>query len=156
MTVAFAPVLALAAIPAAGPVVPPQVAAAARLVAADGARPPSLRRPLRGLRRERFARGWVWIVDSGRMDDPSLCGTGGCVVQLWMPRPGGGVVRRFAGRVVAYRIVGQGSPRPVLRTECHGSRCGGSGDMPCVVRHRWRPDPDRPPGAFGKGIVTAS
>lgn len=136
--------------------IPAPVAAAARAIARDSARPPSLRRPMLGVRRERFAAGWVWIVDGGRMDDSSLCGTGGCIVQLWIARARGGVVRRFNDRVIHYEIAGRTSRQPVLRTEYHGSHCGGSGNMPCVVTYRWTPDAARPPGRFAKGIVRSS
>lgn len=139
--------------------VPATVAAAARAIALAGARPASLTTPMRGVRRERFAGGWMWVIDGGRMGDSSLCGTGGCDVQFWLRRPDGRYARSFDQRVLRYTLAGRTSPAPLLHVEYHGSHCGQPGNAECPMQYRWSRNSDGSSGRFmvrpagGQGIL---
>lgn len=128
-----------AADPAPRAAVPPAVARAARLMALDGARPARLVTPMRGVRQQPFAGRTLWVIDGGKMDDASLCGTGGCDLQFWLSRPDGGPVRILDRRVLSHAIDGATTPQPVVRVDQHGSLCGEPGNAECAVAYRWAP-----------------
>jgi len=66
--------------------------------------------------------------------EAAYCGTGGCVMDILVTLPDGGVRRVFDGYVRNYEIKTMPMKRGALRTirfELHGGYCGGHGSPSC-------------------------
>jgi hypothetical protein len=65
----------------------------------------------------------------------AYCGTGGCVLDILVTLPGGGVRRVFDGYVRSHEIL-PGKGARTIRFELHGGYCGGHGNPSCIKAHR--------------------
>lgn len=66
--------------------------------------------------------------------ETTYCGTGGCVMNILVTLPDGGVRPVFDGRVRSYKILAPLKKRGAARTirfDLHGSFCGGFGAQAC-------------------------
>lgn len=78
-----------------------------------------------------------WRADYGKAQNPSFfCGTGGCVQQIWVSRPGGGFRLAFDNTVRELTLTRAAGER-VLDVDFHGTTCGGTGVEPCPRRYGW-------------------
>ncbi|PDT87866.1 hypothetical protein CO669_23660 [Bradyrhizobium sp. Y36] len=67
--------------------------------------------------------------------ETTYCGTGGCVMNILVTLPDGGVRKVFDGYVRSYTIMAPPVKRGAARTvrfDLHGSYCGGFGAQACV------------------------
>ncbi len=78
-----------------------------------------------------------WRVDFQRAQNPSLfCGTGGCLNQLYVSRPGGGYALALSRTVGGLRL-GKANGERIIDIDFHGSVCGGAGADECQRRYVW-------------------
>lgn len=67
-----------------------------------------------------------------------FCGTGGCLNQIYVSRPGGGHDLVFSRQVRQIVMTpATDDQNGILTLDLHGTACGGTGNMPCPVAYRW-------------------
>jgi len=84
-----------------------------------------------------------WRADFSKAQNASFfCGTGGCLQQIWVSRPGGGYRLAFENTVRELTLKRTAGER-VLDVDFHGTTCGGFGVDPCPRRYGWSEDAGR-------------
>lgn len=78
-----------------------------------------------------------WKIDYEGAQNPSFfCGTGGCLRQVYVSRPGGGYVLAF-DRVIREFKLRKVKGEHLLDLDFHGSTCGGAGVEECPRGYVW-------------------
>ena len=80
-----------------------------------------------------------WLVDYERASTVTggLCGTGGCLQQIYVSDPDGSFSLAFAAQAIRVSVKTAGPALPVVLADMHGLYCGGTGSEPCLIAMQW-------------------
>ncbi|ANK11876.1 hypothetical protein [Erythrobacter neustonensis] len=86
-----------------------------------------------------------WLVDYERASTVigGLCGTGGCLKQVFVSRGDGSYGLGFAAQAIKITVKRANSAMPAVLANMHGVHCGGTGSDACVIPMRWEPTAGR-------------
>ncbi len=92
-----------------------------------------------------------WLIDGEKAELAGLCGTGGCLTEIWSASTDGHYRRVFSDQVRehVFRWL-PGHKATWLQVDYHGSLCGKAGVEACPWAYEWRKDAD------GRGYLGAS
>ncbi|WP_140985426.1 hypothetical protein [Asticcacaulis tiandongensis] len=81
-----------------------------------------------------------WMIDVERAPSGSLCGTGGCPLQIWAADDSGSYRQIFADQIGFYKLKPiKGEKHQWLEVNLHGTACGSFGADPCAYGFEWSP-----------------
>ncbi|MFT4090863.1 MAG: hypothetical protein QM645_09030 [Asticcacaulis sp.] len=90
-----------------------------------------------------------WMIDVERAPSGSLCGTGGCPVEIWAADTNGTYRQIFSDQIGRYKLKSiKGEKRQWLEVNLHGSACGSFGADPCPYGFEWSPQNNLITGSF--------
>lgn len=80
-----------------------------------------------------------WLIDYERASTVigGLCGTGGCLQQIYVSDPAGSYTLAFAAQAIRVGVKRAGPALPVVLADMHGLYCGATGSEPCVIAMQW-------------------
>lgn len=80
-----------------------------------------------------------WLVDYERASKliGGLCGTGGCLKQLYVSRPDGSFALAFAAQAIKVSVKPAKPALPFILADMHGLYCGRTGSDACVIAMQW-------------------
>lgn len=95
-----------------------------------------------------------WLVDFNALPNGGpVCGTGGCVLQVWVKIGQSPYALAFARQVLGHEVARHNNGRRWLAVELHGVLCGGTGSDACRYHFEWRGDADAPEGYFAAASI---
>ena len=89
-----------------------------------------------------------WLVDFNALPVWQLCGTGGCLLQVWVKTGQTPYQLAFHRQALGHAVVQHRSGRRWLDLELHGINCAGSGSDACRYHFEWHGHADDPEGHF--------
>ena len=80
-----------------------------------------------------------WLVDYGRASSVigGLCGTGGCLKQIYVSARDGSFALAFAAQAIKVSVKPVKPALPLVLADMHGLYCGGTGSDACVIAMQW-------------------
>lgn len=80
-----------------------------------------------------------WLVDYGRASSviSGLCGTGGCLQQIYVSAPDGSFTLAFAAQAIKVSVNTAKPALPFVLADMHGLYCGATGSDACVIAMQW-------------------
>jgi hypothetical protein len=84
----------------------------------------------------------TWIADFSLLPSPTLCGTGGCLLQVWVKNGASHYTLAFDRQVLGHSVVRHDNGQGRLALELHGALCGGTGSVSCRYAFEWRRNAD--------------
>ena len=97
-----------------------------------------------------------WLVDFSVLPSASICGTGGCPLQIWVKIGKSPYTLAFERQVLRHEAARNDKGWSALSVQVHGALCGGTGSDDCRYQFEWHGEAEAPDGYFAAASIAGN